>query len=261
MSIVITELQQKNSTTYVDLLGVLLGLSRLPGETSQQFYDRLMRASKSNRTHQYVGLINELTLQLGLSLYAAVSLSGPVETNVSVSIAGIQLSNASLAATTIPLFTTDIDDLWSWRMLSAVVADINAAGYTATMLIEDTPAIVLLKQQNTLLVLAQSISGQDINLGYTGVEVGTELFNIAVPSYTLTADGQLHFSSPVADGTQITFQWQAWPYNIVASDVNVLSLTDPDLATVAVAPDGNLVYQIREYIQNIVGRDLSYWGT
>jgi hypothetical protein len=260
MSTIINEVQESNSTTYIDILGVLLGLSRLPSETSQSFYDRLMRATKSNRTHQYIGLINELSLQLGLNLHLAVQLSGPVLTNVSVSIAGISLSNSSLTAITIPIFTVDADDLWTWRMLSAVVADINTAGYAAEMLIEDVPAITLLKQQNIMLVVAMPISGQDIDLGYSGILVGTELFNTTVPSYTLTSDGNLSFSSPVSSGTQITFKWQAWPYNIVSCDVNVLSLTDPSLSAVAVTPDGNLIYQVREYIQNIMQTDQSYWG-
>jgi hypothetical protein len=49
-----------NSMTYVDLLGILVGLTRMPGEASDVFLDRVTRAGVLRRTPDYVGLMNEL---------------------------------------------------------------------------------------------------------------------------------------------------------------------------------------------------------
>jgi len=37
-------------------------------------------------------------------------------------------------------------------------------------------------------------------------------------------------------------------------------LMEPDLAAIAVADNGRLAYQVREYVQDIMRVDRSYWG-
>src|SRR3954447_23762572 len=61
-----------NSTSYVDFLGLYAGLSRFPGETSDQFAYRIQRAVNLNLSSNYEGLLNQINLRLGLQ---------PVETD------------------------------------------------------------------------------------------------------------------------------------------------------------------------------------
>lgn len=258
----LTNQQQINSTTYADLLGVLVNLPRLPGETSQAYFDRLSRGATSDRSFDYTGLVDEINLQLGLNTYQGIALSGPTGV-VNMTIAGVTITdpNDILTPATSSLMTLDVDGIWTWRMLSNIVADITSNGnWTAELIGTDAPAIQLAKQTNQLIVRAYPLSGQNFNLGKNGIIVGSELFSTTVPSYTLTAAGSLIFSQPVPTGTQITYRYTAWPYNLVCSEASILGLIEPNIAQVALTPDNTLVYDIQEYIQAIMSRDLSYWG-
>jgi len=262
MSITLTNPQPVNSTTYADLLGILVGVPRLPGETSQDYFDRLSKAGQCDRTQDYQGMVDEINLQLGLKTYQSIALSGP-EATVTVTVAGVVLTDPTgvIPTLTSTLQTVDVDTIWTWRMQSEVVADINASGsYIATLTGQDAPAVQLAKQDNVLNVVSYPLNGQHFNLGRTGIILGTELFSSPVPSYTLTRDGLLQFNQPVPSGTTITYQYRAWPYSLVASEASILGLMEPDIAKVAITGNDVLVYNIREYIQAIMGQDQSYWG-
>src|SRR5271157_6660066 len=92
MSITLTNPQPVNSTTYADLLGILVGVPRLPGETSQDYFDRLSKAGQCDRTQDYQGMVDEINLQLGLKTYQSIALSGP-EATVTVTVAGVVLTD------------------------------------------------------------------------------------------------------------------------------------------------------------------------
>lgn len=262
--ITLTTVTQTNSTTYADEVGVLIGLSRLPGEGSEAYIKRLKMATRVDTSQDYVGLLNELTLQLGLSIRKLISLasiSGNKLTVTSALTGIILIDTITLSTQTIPIVTVDIDDAWSWHLLSDVVAAINAGSVaTATLLSNDGPTIQLAKQSNVLTVIAQPISGQDVDLGFDGILVGSELFNVAVPTYTLNENGKIVFSAPVPLGTQITYKRLVWPYSLIGGDVSIISLLDPAVFTMAQGPNGTIVYQIREAVQAIVSQDLSYWA-
>ena len=49
------------------------------------------------------------------------------------------------------------------------------------------------------------------------------------------------------------------PYEIVMSEVGLISLTDPAFAAMAATPSGSLAYQVREFPQSIISRDRAYW--
>lgn len=260
--ITLTNPQSVNSTTYADLLGVMLGLPRLPRENSQDYFARLSKAGHCDRTHDYMGVIDEINLELGLKTYKAISIYGQ-EANVIVTIAGVVIKDPAgiIPDVTSPLMNLDVDGIWTWRMMSEIVDDIKASGtYQAALIGEDAPAIQLAKQDNVLTSLAQPLNGQHFNLGRTGIILGSELFSVPVPPYELHTDGILQFSQVVPTGTQITYQYRVWPYYLVASEAAVLGLMEPDIAKVALTPSNTLVYQIQEYIQAIMRQDLSYWG-
>lgn len=263
-SVVVNTITQTNSTTYADELGVLIGLSRLPGESAESYVKRLKTATRVDTSQDYVGLLNEITLQLGLAVASLINLTSQSGNPLKVSSAltGVVLTDTISSVTqTVPIVKIDIDDAWTWLLLSDVVASINAGTVaTATLLDADGPTIKLAKQSNILTVIAQPISGQNVNLGFGGILVGTELFNVPVPSYTLNTNGTIIFSAPVPDGTLITYQRLVWPYKLIGGDVSIISLLDPAVFQMAQGPNGTIVYQVLEAMQTIVGQDLSYWA-
>lgn len=262
---ILTTVTQVNSTSYCDELGVLVGLPRLVGETAEAYIKRLKLATRVDTSQDYIGLLNEITLQLGLQSQLLISLASrsgnPL--NVSSNLQGVVLTDTVTQATqTIPIITVDIDDAWTWAMLSGVVAAINAGSVaTATLLGADGPTIRLASQSNTITILAQPISGQNVSLGVNGLIPSSLLFNVAVPSYTVnSAKGTITFSAPVPNGTTATYQYLVWPYSLIGGDVGLISLLDPSLTVMAQGPNGTMVYQVQEVVQAIMNEDQSYWG-
>jgi hypothetical protein len=47
---------------------------------------------------------------------------------------------------------------------------------------------------------------------------------------------------------------------LLASPICLISLVDPLLATIGVGPKNKLVYQMKEFVQELVTRDRSYWA-
>lgn len=254
----VTQIQQSNSTTYADLVGLLLGLPRILGETSSQYIKRLEFASNLLRTHPYQGALNEINLRLGTEPVEYISLSLPPNTIVTSSIAGITVGSNPV----IPILTFDNDTMWNWRTLSQIVTSLNSiTNVNATLLVADGPALQLARQTNSLWSFSESISGTRVQLTHTGIQVGSELFNQTVSSYTLTSDGLLVFSVEPQSGTEITYNYITNPYSLVGSPVALIGLTDPEFANVAETNTGILAYQVSEFVQAIMKTDLSYWGS
>jgi len=249
-----------NSTTYVDLLGFLVGLERMPGEPSDVFAARVARAGALSRTANYVGLMNELHLQFGFDLSQAISIDDPATYTVWVDLAGVHLRAGSISVDS-PLTTIDVDGFWAWRMLSAVVADLNAAaGVGATLLVDDGPAFQLPNQANTMLAVAEPISGQIVQLAHQGLQAGTEVFNVPVQAYTVSDGSTLLFKQALPAGVRVTYQYQVVPYALISSPVFLIGMADPNLAVIAAIPGGGMAYQMSEFIQALANQDLSYWA-
>lgn len=251
----VPQIQQANSTSYVDTVGLQIGLDRLQGETTLNYLKRLEAATKLQRNHPYEGAFNEMNLQLGFQPQVYINL--PSVTGIlSVSIAGVVIGSHA----PIPLLTFDNDSMWRWRMLSSVVSDINVIT-PATLLATDGPAFQLARQTNSLWSFAENISGTKIQLSQnSGIQVGSEMFNINPPAYTLTTTGILTFSTEVPAGTQITYNYIVTPYDVVGAPVAMIGFTDPEFASVAATSNNALAYQVREFIQSIMRTDRSYWA-
>lgn len=255
----VTQIQLTNSTTYADTLGLQLGLPRILGETADQYLKRLEFAANLTRTAPYPGAVNEINLRLGVTPAAYISLTLPdsVPTVVTISIAGITIGSNPI----IPLLTFASDAVWEWKLLSDIVSSINSIPFvTATLLVDDGPALQLARQSNSLWSFSETVSGIQTTLKYTGIQVGTEMFNQPTSSYTLTESGSLIFESEPQLGTNITYNYIVNPYNLVGSPVALIGLTDPEFTSVAETRDGVLAYQVSEFVQNIMSTDLSYWG-
>ena len=257
--VTVSQLTPVNSTTYIDLVGVMMGLTRDTGETSDRFAMRLQAAARSDR-----GMLNELRLRLGLEFQAAISVESAWPFTLNCSISGIELSNIS-GSYTLPLLTIDPDNVWVWKSLSQVAAAIHALpGYTASFLaVNDGPALQLVRQSNTLLSVGEAVNGSAAILAHSGLIQGSELFSTLVPSYRYGADGvSLYFDQPVADGVTVTYQYRQSPFSLITCSAAILALADPDLAAVAVTPDNQLTYQAKEFIQAAASTstDLSYWA-
>lgn len=257
----VVNLTQVNSTSYIDMVGVFLGLDRITGETSDVFAKRLMEAARSKRDGTYAGLLNELRLQLGLEFQRAINVSSTGSFSLTCSIAGVKLTNS---ATTYccPLLTIDPDGLWIWKQLSDIVAFINGIPeFAASLVGTDGPALQLTRQSNTFVALSEAISGANVTLANQGLIQGSELFSFNVPSYTYSADGgTLYFVQPVPDGVTVTYQYQRTPFTLISCPAAMVALTDPDLASVAITSDNQLTYQAREFIWAISNADLTYWA-
>jgi hypothetical protein len=253
----ITQLQITNSTTYIDLIGIQVGLPRLTGETADQYVKRLEYAVNLTRTHPYVGSLNEVNIQLGVEPALYISLNLSANTIVTSSIAGVVVgSNAA-----VPLLTFDPDTSWDWRLLSDVVNDLNTVTPNiATLLVTDGPAFQLARQTNSLYSFNENIVGDQVQLQHSGVQVGTEVFNQVVSAYTLTESGMLTFAVAPPNNTTITYNYVVTPYSLVGSPVALISLTDPEFASIAETTSGVLAYQASEFVQAIMNIDRSYWG-
>src|SRR5665213_261170 len=97
----LTTITQTNSTTYADELGVSIGLTRLVGEDSESYIKRLKLATRIDTSQDYIGLLNEISLQLGLTTSPLISLSS-VSHNpllVTVALTGIVLTDSVTHAT------------------------------------------------------------------------------------------------------------------------------------------------------------------
>ena len=258
----VTQLTQVNTTSYIDMVGVMLGLSRNTGETSDRFAIRLQEAARSDRSGTYAGMLNELRLQLGLEFQQAISLSSATPFTLTCSIAGVKIVN-SAGSYNVPLLTIDPDGVWVWALLSGIASALNALpGFAAALTGIDGPALQLVRQSNTLLAIGEAISGGTVRLAHAGLVRGTELFSTLVPSYTFSTDGQsLYFAQPVPDGVTITYQYALVPFSLISCSAAILALSDPGLASVAVTSSNQLAYQAREFIWAVSNQSLSYWAS
>jgi hypothetical protein len=262
MSVTTTDIRPVNSTTYVDVAGLQLGLQRLPQEDAGTYLDRLYRATTATRDHTYQGTINEIALNLGLQVRRGLLIES-ISSGLLIqsSIGGLVLTNGS-SVKTFPLMTIDGDTMWKWRMLSDLVSDINSTGWaTSTLLIDDAPALTLAKQANVFLALQESISGARVQLEHGHVFPDSLRFNLATPNYGLDATaGMIVFASEPPQGLQVNYQYLETPLYMVVGDVAAFSLLDPNLDAVALTPSHSLVYQLREALQQVLLIDRSYWS-
>jgi hypothetical protein len=255
MPTTIDQIQLSNSTTYVDLLGLQLGLTRLPGENANAYLKRLEAAARLVREHPYEGALNETNLQLGFEPQVYATIHATATDVITVSIAGVTIGSHP----TVPILTFDSDTMWNWRLLSAVVADLNQYAHTE-LKVKDGPAFQLARQSNSLWSFAENVSGLQMQLRHSGIRIGSELFNQTVPSYTLDTSGTLTFDMEPDVGTQITYNYITAPYDLVGSPVAMIGLKDAEFSSIANAPNGALAYQIREFVQAIMLIDRSYWA-
>jgi hypothetical protein len=261
-SLSVTPNQQilSNSTTYIDLLGVNVGLTRMAGESSTAFAERVRRAAVLDRTASYRGLMNEICLQFGIEMFEAISLNGPIDAEVLVTLAGVQLLSIGGASSfQFPICEVDVDGFWRWKSLSDVVAAINqTTPWTAALLCPDGPAFQLVLQNNSVLALNEPISGQSVKLKNRNLVPASESFNQPVPAYT--SDGSiLIFSTPLPSGVTVTYRHIVSPYALIASPVFLMSMLDPNFGAIAQTPAGDITYQTKELLNELLKRDASYW--
>jgi hypothetical protein len=98
-----------------------------------------------------------------------------------------------------------------------------------------------------------------VRLAHTGLLAGSEQFNQPTPDYTIEGS-VVTFVSAVAAGTKVNYNYRLDNYRLLASPICLISLVDPLLATIGVGPKNKLVYQMKEFVQELVTRDRSYWA-
>lgn len=253
--------QPFNSVSYVDVVALQLGLQRLPAESADTFLDRLYQAANNVRDHTYQGTIDQIAFELGLSVRVGMTITCFDPTVLVVVSFGQVSITQGTSPVTIPLVTIDADNYWSWRQLSDVVSDINTkTPCTATLSGSDGLAWQLVNQSSLNIVIAEPVTNKISTLTKTGIIVGTERFNVGIPKYTLTSSGDLAFQSTPPANTQVTYVYNLSPFDLAISQVGAFSLMDPSLAAYAAGSDGSLVHQLREYTQDLLTQDPSYWA-
>jgi len=188
------------------------------------------------QNYAYASMLQRIATELGLSTYVGIQLTATTPVVVTCSISGLVITslNGSIQYVSSPLLTIAQDNVWSWRMLSNIVSDINitttTSGVTAT-LIQDRLALCLSKQTNYLWT-QESVDGWSHTFQQKNPQISTITFNMAVPSYTIHGSTIL-FSSEVPVEATITYVYVAMPFDVVVSDVGMFGLTDPAFATIA----------------------------
>lgn len=249
-------LRPVNSTSYVDMLGILVGIDRLPSEAAAPYLERLERAVASSRGADYQGLLDQLAISLNLPQFPALRVSANASFDLAVSFGCLAIGNHQIL-----LLSLTSDDFWSWKKISDVAGEIRALGYDCQQLGPDGPSLMLARQANSSLVSAEEIAGTNVRLSRGRLVDGSLSFNLPVPEYQLGSDGcSLHFLSALPDGCQATYRFRVCPYTVVGSPVSALSLADPSVRQFTAGSNGRTIYQVREYLQEVLRRDRSYWG-
>jgi hypothetical protein len=249
-------IQKVNSgVSYPDLLGLYVGLTRNVGENNVQFLERLYKSSMALKNSSAQGLIDTISFNLGLDINKGISITGPSGYSL-VLVPGVLILNS----TKIVLFNLAQDTYMEWLTLSQVVASINGiSGFTAELLVPDNSAITLCKQTNINLTLNENV--ETINLSYKvsnpGLVSDSLLFNYTPSSYTVSGDTITFTSPPV--GLSISYQNIISPYTIVTTDVNLVSLNEPNLIAAATTGNNAIGFQLQSAIDRVMSIDRSYW--
>ena len=128
----------KNISNEFDYFGMIIGLSRLPGEKNVDYRERLWDVYVNQSSSTEEGLINGISRELGLEKYEAltISTSGPEEPRIVVDNAEIRLysiwrttSNFTLDAT-IDIFSRAGDAFYYTDLITEIN---NVAGFSATL--------------------------------------------------------------------------------------------------------------------------------
>jgi hypothetical protein len=262
MPVTSPELRLINSTSYVDVVALYMGLNRLEGEDSISFLDRMYRASVSRRDHSFQGAINELNLDLGLKVQSGISITytGPGDLLITADIRGLRLFVGNdVLDVTIPIVVAATDDVWEWRLLSQVVEDLNNVDdIEAVLLIEDGAAVQVVRQSNIQTVFNEPVAGSVVKLQNANLVPGSERFNRDVV-YTLNPVlGRVSLPSPPV-GLTISYQYLTLPYEVVCAEGSMIGLMDRNVSS-AFLNDSRLIHQVRETVQSVMKLDRSYWS-
>lgn len=261
MSIISPEIRPVNSTSYVDIAALYLGLQRLEGEDAIAFRERMFRASSARRDHSLQGAINEINLDLGLNVRPGILISyaGSGQLLVTSDIRGVRLYDGVGLDTAVPIVIADTDDVWVWRMLSDVATDLDAlSDITATLLIEDGPSVQLVRQSNLQTVLNEELSHQNTQLQHTNILTDTYRFNKPLNGPVVTTTGRVTLPAPPSDLT-LSYQFLTTPYELVCAEGALIGLQDRDVSP-AFLNGTHVIHQIREAIQDVMRADRSYWS-
>lgn len=253
---------KNNSTSYVDLVGISMGVPRIEGESSEIYRNRLRDFSQLSRGPEYEGLLNEINLQLGLRPYAGIRIDDPTGAfELHSGLFGLKLSNEN-ETLNISFLNFSPDDFWEWKTFTDIAKEINLSRSFVATVLADGFGFQFPKQSNLVFVSSEPIAGKSILLSRGNAVYETLVFSTPVPSHFLTPDGKtLHFDLSVSDNCRVSYQSKICPYETVAVPAGVLSLLDPDFGTASINPaTGKMAYQVREYLQAVSAADGSYWS-
>lgn len=261
MPTTITQIDAINSTSFADVAGLGAGLSRLPQESATDFLERVQRAGRMSRSVDYESVVNEISLQLGLSTDEGIAVtSEDTQASITVDLSGVYVVSGSNTYS-YPLVEVSPEGVWEWRMLAQISDFLNSLpGFTASLLVVNGPACQLCRFSNTYLVAGEAVDHSRVQLAHQNLVPGSLQFSTVVSDYTLDPSSGLLQLPSIPNGLQVTYQWRAWPCSLIVSQSGLISLTDPLLSMVGIDQYGAPVHQLQEAVQDIVSRDHSYWA-
>jgi hypothetical protein len=260
MSVTSPEIRPVNSTSYVDVAALHLGVQRLEGESSIAFLERMYLAANARRDHSFQGAVNEINLDLGLAVRPGIQVTPSSSLiAISVTLQGVQFLGP-LVDVLIPIVTHETDGLWKWRKLSEVAADIESqASSTVVMLIDDAPAVQLVRQSNITTILNEPVVNSSGKLVHSNVIVDSCRFNKSITGQSINIDGTYSIPGNLPSGLTLSYQFLTNPYELVCAEGALIGLLDPHIFSAFVS-EGGLVHQVRETVQDLMRTDRSYWS-
>jgi len=82
LEFIITDDHRKSVWSFLDEIGLVLDLKRIPGERNKEYRERLYRVFTRPTDSTYQGMLNAITYELGLDFYDLISINfvgGPTD--------------------------------------------------------------------------------------------------------------------------------------------------------------------------------------
>ena len=260
-----SEISVYNSTTHADLLGVLVGLERFPGEPADRFLERIRKACLMRRDGGRLQVLVELSLQIDEPILRAGAIATTNPARIRVSFAGIQVTDlgGGLVAQA-PFVETTEDGFWRWRTVREIRSELSGMpGLQVSLDMKDEEfALSLVPQTNS--VWETAIPENGVALIPQADEVDPSRVRIDGDSPArVEREGDFYkvtFQGPSRTGVQaVSWERLKRSLELVKSRIILFSVSDPEVVAAAKLPGSALTYQMREYLDELMRRDRSYW--
>ena len=261
----ISGLQAWSSLTYVDMLGLLAGLERLNGETSDHFLERIRRIVRADRTLTWKSALVELASKLDLPLYPAFQVLSDRPVELRVGWSGLRILDKNgetvlhkpmLRVT--PAGSLELVRFQEWADALAEVEYLQVT-WSANL---DVPAAQAVRQTSRRWKELELVSPKMNVPGGEYLDPGSLVFSSSIAQWTLQQSGAswvLDLGSEWKAGLRVRYCVFANPYQVVACPVILAAGSDPEFLQ-AVMQNGVMPEQAKSFLRAMLLADRSYWA-